>query len=103
MRFGNVKNATGTVTINKNWCKGCGFCIQYCPTKVLTASPEYNKKGYHPPVVTSAESCRNCGYCQVICPEFAIFVKDGSEEGSGKLKTSESENASTTEETQSAD
>jgi 2-oxoglutarate ferredoxin oxidoreductase subunit delta len=100
MRFGNVKNATGVVTINKNWCKGCGFCIQYCPTKVLTASPEYNKKGYHPPVVTSAENCRDCGFCQVICPEFAIFVKGDSDEGS---KERDAETTARAEETHRAE
>lgn len=99
MRFGNAKNDTGVVTINKNWCKGCGFCIQYCPTKVLTASPEFNRKGYHPPVVTSAESCRNCGFCQVICPEFAIFVKREDDESVEPRTKSPSNPTSSSEET----
>ena len=74
MFFGNLKKATGRVTINQNWCKGCGYCVNFCPTKVLEMSRGYNAKGYHPPQVKSAEDCRDCKYCEIICPEFAIFV-----------------------------
>jgi 2-oxoglutarate ferredoxin oxidoreductase subunit delta len=80
MFFGKIKEAKGTVTINKNWCKGCGYCVKYCPTNVLELSKGYNAKGYHPPEVKSAEDCRNCGYCELICPEFAIFVLKTKEE-----------------------
>jgi 2-oxoglutarate ferredoxin oxidoreductase subunit delta len=80
MAFGTVKNITGVVTINWNWCKGCGFCVGFCPTKALTLSTEYNAKGYHPPVVTSPDDCRNCEFCQTICPEFAIYVRKQEEE-----------------------
>ena len=31
MSFGDLKKAYGNVNINKNWCKGCGFCVQYLP------------------------------------------------------------------------
>lgn len=74
MLFGKLKNENGVVHINKNWCKGCGFCVAYCPTKVLAMSKEYNAKGYHPPEVKSPDNCRNCNFCEVICPEFAIYV-----------------------------
>lgn len=80
MFFGNIKNARGVVTINPNWCKGCGYCIKYCPTQVLEAAKEFNAKGYHPPYVAKPEMCRNCGFCQVICPEFTIFVQPDPEE-----------------------
>jgi 2-oxoglutarate ferredoxin oxidoreductase subunit delta len=100
MRFGHAKNALGKVTINSSWCKGCGFCIQYCPTKVLAVSPEFNRKGYHPPIVASPSDCRNCGYCQVICPEFAIFVADDAERAPTEdLPTAEGSHASTKEAT----
>jgi 2-oxoglutarate ferredoxin oxidoreductase subunit delta len=42
---------------------------------VLEASPEFNKKGYHPPVIKQNHECNNCGLCEVICPEFAIYSK----------------------------
>ena len=74
MRFGNLKPAFGRVIINPNWCKGCGFCVEYCPTGALEMSTGYNSKGYHPPFVKSTEDCRDCKFCERVCPEFAIFV-----------------------------
>ncbi len=78
--FSNLKKAKGVVVINKAWCKGCGYCVQYCPTKVLEISKDYNQKGYHPPAVISADDCRNCKFCEIVCPEFAIFVKADDDE-----------------------
>jgi 2-oxoglutarate ferredoxin oxidoreductase subunit delta len=81
MSFGNLKKAYGNVNINKNWCKGCGFCVQYCPTNALEMSKGYNQKGYHPPQVKDAEDCRDCKFCEMVCPEFAIFVTSKKDEG----------------------
>jgi 2-oxoglutarate ferredoxin oxidoreductase subunit delta len=81
MAFDKIKKAYGTVHINKNWCKGCGFCVQYCPTKALEMSPDYNNKGYHPPKVRDEEDCRDCKFCEIVCPEFAIFVTAKTDEG----------------------
>lgn len=80
MSFGNLKKAYGNVQINKNWCKGCGFCVQYCPTNALEMSKGYNAKGYHPPQVRDAEDCRDCKFCEKVCPEFAIFVTSKKDE-----------------------
>ena len=41
--------AKGNVTINVERCKGCGFCVEFCPTNVLALSSAFNSKGYHPP------------------------------------------------------
>ena len=62
----------GVVHIIEDRCKGCGYCIEYCPRKVLKVSSTFNKKGYHPPAVIK-DDCVNCHYCEIICPEFAIF------------------------------
>ncbi len=68
-----VKVPRGEVHIIKDRCKGCGFCIEYCPNDVLEVSDEFNSKGYHPPVIVKPEDCLNCGLCERICPEFAIW------------------------------
>ncbi len=68
-----VEVTEGVVHIIEDRCKGCGFCIVYCPRDVLEESPEFNKKGYHPPRVKKSATCVNCHYCETICPDFAIF------------------------------
>lgn len=58
----------------KDQCKGCGYCIGFCPKKVLEESDEINARGVHPPRVARGEDCIMCGFCTAICPDFAIFV-----------------------------
>jgi 2-oxoglutarate ferredoxin oxidoreductase subunit delta len=69
-----VKIPKGEIHIIKDRCKGCTFCVEYCPKDVLEMSEEYNKKGYHPPHVKSPDDCVECHLCEMLCPEFAIFV-----------------------------
>jgi 2-oxoglutarate ferredoxin oxidoreductase subunit delta len=78
--FGKLEQSKGLVRIKSNWCKGCGFCVQYCPTDVLEMSADYNAKGYHPPVVKAADACTDCRFCEMICPEFAINVRTAPKE-----------------------
>ena len=68
-----VKTPHGEVRIIVERCKGCGFCVEYCPVDVLEMSEEYNRKGYHPPVVIKPDECVNCNLCEMICPDFAIY------------------------------
>lgn len=66
----------GIVNIIENRCKGCGFCIEFCPNSCLKESKRFNAKGYHTPeVVMQAEDCVECGLCGLICPEFAIYTE----------------------------
>lgn len=68
-----IQVTRGVVTIIEDRCKGCGYCIEFCPRHILQFSGHFNRKGYHPPVVTKSEECVNCHFCEIICPEFAIF------------------------------
>jgi 2-oxoglutarate ferredoxin oxidoreductase subunit delta len=63
----------GDVIIIEDRCKGCGFCVEYCPKEVLVMSEGFNRKGYHPPEVVKSGECVNCNLCEMICPDFAIF------------------------------
>jgi len=60
-------------------CKGCGFCVEYCPKEVLALAESFNRKGYHPPEVVLHGECVNCNLCEMICPEFAIFTVASSQ------------------------
>jgi 2-oxoglutarate ferredoxin oxidoreductase subunit delta len=68
-----VKVPHGSVRIVAERCKGCGFCVEYCPKDVLAMSSEYNVKGYHPPQVVKEGVCVACNLCEMICPDYAIF------------------------------
>jgi 2-oxoglutarate ferredoxin oxidoreductase subunit delta len=64
----------GDIHIIDDQCKGCGFCVEYCPKDILELSAEFNTKGYHPPIVLNENDCVYCQLCEIICPEFAIYV-----------------------------
>jgi 2-oxoglutarate ferredoxin oxidoreductase subunit delta len=61
------------VPINRELCKGCGFCVEYCPLDALALEPGYNAKGYHPPFLAKPEVCNGCDMCGLYCPDFAIY------------------------------
>ena len=63
----------GTIYLVKERCKGCEFCVEYCPRDVLAMSSEYNAKGYHPPMLIEQELCNGCNMCGLLCPDFAIY------------------------------
>ncbi|MEM2105211.1 MAG: 4Fe-4S binding protein [Candidatus Bathyarchaeia archaeon] len=67
------------IHIIRDQCKGCGFCIQYCPQKVLEESNDINARGVHPPRVIDESKCVLCSFCTSVCPDFAIFVIEKKE------------------------
>jgi len=71
---GQVLVEHGKVRVIEGRCKGCGFCIEFCPLDVLAQSEDSNAKGYHPPVLVQPDRCVRCGLCEMICPEFAVYV-----------------------------
>ncbi len=56
-------------------CKGCTYCIEFCPKGVLQVSTKSNSKGYHLPEPARQEACIGCKLCEMICPDFCIFVE----------------------------
>jgi len=67
------KNFRGVVVIKHDTCKGCGFCVEFCPLGALELDKGYNAKGYHPPYLAKPELCNGCDMCGLYCPDFAIF------------------------------
>ena len=63
----------GIVVVNRESCKGCGFCVEFCPLDALALEQQYNAKGYHPPYLAKPELCNGCDMCGLFCPDFSIF------------------------------
>lgn len=74
-----IQRPQGEIHLIPERCKGCTFCVTYCPQDVLGMSDQLNAKGYHLPEVISPVSCVACGLCELICPEFAIYVVNSVE------------------------
>jgi len=77
-----IKIPRGEIHLIVDRCKGCEFCVEFCPREVLQMSTEFNVKGYHYPEVLKPELCVECDLCEVICPDFAIFCLPEAEEES---------------------
>ncbi len=72
-----AKKKKGDLCVIYDRCKGCGFCIEFCPVDALEPSSNTTDKGYYPP--TMKGGCILCGKCEKMCPEFAIYVKEEKE------------------------
>ncbi|MBI2193634.1 MAG: ferredoxin family protein [Planctomycetes bacterium] len=78
---GKAPKLVGVVLMIPERCKGCGWCVEFCPRKVLVISERFNIKGYHYPRVAKPEECVDCRLCERLCPEFAIYLKRSPAQG----------------------
>lgn len=65
--------ARGSWTIFPQLCKGCGLCIERCPTGVIRWSSEMGAYGTNR-VTVEAAGCMTCKICADYCPDAAISV-----------------------------
>ncbi len=63
-----AKKKLKELVINRDWCKGCGICVEYCPTKVLELDDKEKAVAVRP------EDCICCKMCELRCPDLAIEV-----------------------------
>lgn len=64
----------GKITIRTELCKGCTYCVDACPTGVISIRSRFNRMGYYPAVADHIEKCTGCAMCAKMCPEIAITV-----------------------------
>jgi len=69
-----AKKKLKELVINRDWCKGCGICVAFCPKKVLEL--DNGEKA----CVVRSEDCICCGLCELRCPDLAIEVITEQEE-----------------------
>ena len=62
------------IQINRERCKGCGYCIEVCPNKVLGWDSAINKRGIKPAIVIYPGKCTGCSMCAYMCPDICIEV-----------------------------
>ena len=64
------------IEIDREACKGCLYCVEACPKKMIVVDERLNGKGYYPARFDDGEKneCTGCSMCAVICPEAAIEV-----------------------------
>ncbi len=70
----NKKNKKGKIIINKELCKGCGYCINACPKGLITIDISFNSMGNPFAVFNQDDVCTGCTLCARMCPEIAIEV-----------------------------
>lgn len=69
----------GSIVVNRERCKGCHICLDWCPLGLISVSPDLNRKGYQPARFNDRKSeedktCTGCTMCATVCPEVAIEV-----------------------------
>lgn len=62
------------IKIIEERCKSCGYCVKFCPKKILKIGEYVNSKGYEYVVVTNQDMCVSCCSCAKMCPDGAIEV-----------------------------
>ncbi len=55
--------------INRNWCKGCGICVHFCPRNVLELDDQDKVAAARP------QDCIACRLCELRCPDLAIEIE----------------------------
>ena len=64
------QRASFNIEIKEKYCKGCGYCVKYCPKDVI----ELDKGRHQMAKVKDAGTCIGCLNCATICPEGAITI-----------------------------
>ena len=63
----------GAIDVDTQKCKGCGVCVENCPTKSIELSKLVNNKGYHYAEMVG-DACIGCSNCAIVCPDSVITV-----------------------------
>jgi 2-oxoglutarate ferredoxin oxidoreductase subunit delta len=64
------------VTVDIDYCKGCGLCVDFCPQQIMQLQMEViTQKGYHPAHCVDQDSCTGCLSCAMMCPDVAIKIE----------------------------
>lgn len=62
------------VRILRNYCKGCGLCVDACPAGCLRMGSKINAQGIQMAEVVETATCIGCLQCHAVCPDVAIEI-----------------------------
>lgn len=62
------------LTVVLAYCKGCGLCVDICPTGTLQLEDNHESKFGVSIRVDAPDYCIGCKMCEMRCPDFAIFA-----------------------------
>lgn len=63
------------IVIEKELCKGCEYCVTYCPKQLIHIGTAFNSMGFKYAVPEDKEGqCTACRICALMCPDAAIEV-----------------------------
>lgn len=71
------------LSLDHNYCVGCGICVSVCPEEALKLSPAVIRDGRlvkKPLLDIDTTKCTFCGECVVLCPTNAIKIQINSSE-----------------------
>lgn len=68
-----LKGKSKSLMVKKEWCKGCGICVAFCPKKVLEMEENVVK-------IVNIEACTGCGLCELRCPDYAIYLEEDEDD-----------------------
>ena len=74
MTGGVGKRTLAEIVINRDRCKGCGFCVEACPKDLIVIGKELNGQGYLPAMIVDNDNCTGCALCAEVCPDVTIEV-----------------------------
>jgi 2-oxoglutarate ferredoxin oxidoreductase subunit delta len=72
----STQRKSSYVVIDTERCKGCQFCIAFCPKGILKLASRINRMGYTPAELNeeTSKECSGCAICALMCPDVAITV-----------------------------
>lgn len=64
------------IVVDNELCKGCGYCISFCPKKIIHFGTQRNTSGYGNLCAEQilGSECIACKTCATVCPDSAITV-----------------------------
>ncbi|MCM8792397.1 MAG: 4Fe-4S binding protein [Candidatus Omnitrophica bacterium] len=63
------------IKIDKERCKGCLLCVNFCPHGLVKKGFQLNKRGInYVEFLDKDNACLGCMQCAIICPDACIEV-----------------------------